>query len=61
MKIIEPGKNTLVEFTHTCNNCGCKFMYSKYDIKHDKDGDYVNCPTCNNYINVNKHFGEIIR
>ena len=33
-------------YEKTCWKCGTKFLYVSEAIKHDRDGDYVVCPTC---------------
>ena len=37
-RIVEYGNDSLI----TCNECGCKFVFEKEDIKDNK----VTCPFC---------------
>ncbi len=51
MKVIKQGNNKPKETKKTCSKCKTKFSFTKEDIKSDwRDGDYVVCPTCNNFI-----------
>lgn len=35
-----------------CDRCKTIFTYTKEDVKPDqRDGDYVECPTCKAFIN----------
>lgn len=53
MEIIKKGtlanRNEVRFFT--CPNCGCEFIANSIDdLKTDRDGDYVNCPTCHFFL-----------
>ena len=53
MRIIKKGKLPPKEKKMECKNCGCVFMYDFRDIHSDqREGDYVICPTCKKFINV---------
>jgi RNase P subunit RPR2 len=52
MKIIKKGK-IKKEFKKTCKNCKTIFVYEKKDVKSDRDGQYVVCPLCKNFIQTN--------
>lgn len=53
MKIIKKGKVEKKEWKGFCLNCHCEFIYDQSDIKIDqREGDYVVCPTCDNFINA---------
>lgn len=49
-QVIRPGESTIPAFEKTCWKCGTKFLYISDAIKHDKDGDYVICPSCGAFI-----------
>lgn len=50
MKIIRRGKVQTEEKRFECQNCGCEFIADEHDKKIDVMGDYVICPTCEQYI-----------
>jgi hypothetical protein len=50
MKIIKKGKVKITPIKDKCNKCSTVFEYVNSDVKHDRDGYYVNCPTCNSFI-----------
>lgn len=53
MKIIKKGKVEKKEWGVLCLDCHCEFIYDTGDIKIDRrEGDYVVCPTCGNFINA---------
>lgn len=54
MKIIKEGnKNKAVSiYTLRCN-CGCVAEFTAEDIQNDRDGQYIICPTCGSYIDMN--------
>lgn len=52
MKIIKKVKPVEKETKKTCYKCKTKFAYTKSDIKADRDGDYVECPSCKAFIAV---------
>ena len=49
MKIIEKKEEEEKEIKKTCYNCKTKFSYISSDIKRDRDGKYVICPSCNKF------------
>lgn len=52
MEIIKHG-NTYS--TTECNECGCKFTYSRIDLQSESYyGKEVRCPECNNCIKIRK-------
>jgi DNA-directed RNA polymerase subunit RPC12/RpoP len=50
MRIIEQKTYVEPEVEETCRKCQTKFAYTKNDVNHDRDGSYVNCPSCGNFI-----------
>lgn len=52
MKIIKEGKiPTPEEKKFVCSHCECEFIADVYDTHYcQKDGAYVECPTCGKYI-----------
>lgn len=53
MRIIKEGKLPPKEKKMKCKNCGCVFMYEPSDVHSDqREGDYVVCPTCKKFIDV---------
>ena len=34
--------------------CACIYEYDKFDIYHDKNGAYVNCPDCGHRNSVSE-------
>lgn len=52
MKIIKEGKQVEKEIKKTCHKCKTKFAYTQSDTKTDRDGKYVNCPSCKAFIAV---------
>lgn len=52
MKIIKSGKDPKnKEFYKKCSNCNTEFSYTSDDVKPDfRDGDYVVCPVCGQFI-----------
>lgn len=52
MRIIKLGSNKEKETITTCYKCKTKFAYKRCDVKSDaRDGNYVNCPECQAFIN----------
>lgn len=52
MRIINEGIEITKEVRRSCKFCGCDFAYTKDDVHHDpRDGDYVICPCCKQFIN----------
>ena len=49
-QVVRAGESTVPAFEKTCWKCGTKFLYISDAIKHDKDGDYVICPSCGAFI-----------
>lgn len=53
MRIIKEGQKPVKEWQITCYNCGCIFIFDRSDIHSDqREGDWVECPTCNKCIDV---------
>lgn len=52
MRIIKQGSVPLKESKRTCLKCKTKFAYGPNDIQSDRDGRYVVCPTCGQFIHV---------
>ena len=52
MKIIKAGKiPSPEEKRFVCSYCKCEFIADVYDTHYcQKDGAYVECPTCGKYI-----------
>lgn len=50
MRIIRKGKIIPKEWEQTCSKCNCLFAFTNSDIKTDRDGSYLICPTCNKYL-----------
>lgn len=57
MKIIKEGdKNKAVRvYTLTCH-CGCVAEFTAEEIQNDRDGQYIICPTCGSYIDINSPY-----
>lgn len=49
-QVVRQGESTIPAFERTCFKCGTEFIYISEAIKHDRDGDYVICPTCGAFI-----------
>lgn len=49
-QVVRQGESTIPAFEKTCFKCGTKFFYISEAIKHDRDGDYVVCPSCGAFI-----------
>lgn len=51
MRVIKEGTIDKKEYKFECNRCNCEFAADKNDQHIDqRDGDYVICPCCNNWI-----------
>lgn len=50
MRIIKQGKIPNKEKIKICSKCKTEFAYTSSDVKIDRDGNYINCPTCNAFI-----------
>lgn len=50
MRIIKNGRLKRQEWVFKCEDCGCKFIADENDCNADRDGDYVECPTCGAFI-----------
>jgi len=49
-QVIRPGESTIPAYEKICGKCNTKFIYIADAIKHDRDGDYVICPSCGAFI-----------
>ena len=49
MKMIKKGKAPAT-WLFRCEDCGCEFLANESDREYDRDGDYVECPTCAGFI-----------
>jgi len=50
-KIIKTGKLKVTTANYTCRTCDSVIEFDRSDVRSDqRDGDYVKCPLCNNYI-----------
>ena len=62
MRIIKKGKVPREEWQITCKKCGCIFAFERRDIQSDRrDGDFVICPTCNEYIGIKLGYDENVK
>lgn len=52
MKIIKEGKIKPKSNKKTCYKCDSELEYEFADINSDKDGKYIICPICKNFIAV---------
>lgn len=55
IEIIKEGDPEKVNPKHyiKCAKCECEFTYQNNDVESDqRDGDYIKCPTCKNYIGI---------
>jgi len=53
MRIIVRVEPKSKEIKKTCGSCKSRLAYLPSDVKGDfRDGDYVICPVCKQYINV---------
>lgn len=51
MKILKKGGVKEKEYRKKCGKCDTKFSYTSADIPSDwRDGDYVICPVCGQFI-----------
>lgn len=53
MRIIKIGNNKPKEIEKKCYKCKTEFAYESSDVKIDREGSYVNCPSCNAFISTN--------
>ena len=53
MKIIKIGNVEPSTRRKICYYCSSEFEYDTTDIKYDRDGDYVICPVCDKFLNIN--------
>lgn len=49
--ILKEGRKSQPRRYFKCRTCGCEFIAELDDANHDGDGYYINCPTCDRYIN----------
>ena len=62
MRIIKKGKVPREEWQTTCKKCGCIFAFDRRDIHSDpRDGDWVICPTCNEYIGIKLGYDDNVK
>lgn len=52
MRIIKVGNNKPKEIKKKCSKCKTDFAYESSDVKIDRDGYYVNCPSCNAFLST---------
>jgi len=52
MKILKMGKKPNKNKRTMCLNCGTKLEYSSADVNSDRDGKYIICPVCSQYLAV---------
>lgn len=52
MRIILERPNVEKETKKTCYKCKSKLAYVPSDVKIDRDGKYIECPSCYAYIGV---------
>jgi hypothetical protein len=53
MEILKQGNPQKITYQLTCDKCGCVFFYTQCEIKRDARGQYVECPTCTERMNLN--------
>lgn len=61
MKIINRGEKPTVTFEVKCGSCNTLFEYVLFDVQIDnRDGNYVTCPVCGQFIAHGNgiHYGE---
>lgn len=52
MKILKEGKIKPRSHKKTCAKCDSELEYDFSDVITDKDGKYIICPVCKNFISV---------
>lgn len=55
MRVIEQKQNVEKEVKKTCYKCKSKLAYKQSDVKIDRDGKYIECPSCFAYIGVGQY------
>ena len=63
MRIIKEGKIPENEVEKTCGKCETVFAYVPGDVYPDRDGPYVICPICRQFLSTenDKMYGVTIR
>ena len=52
MKIIKVGKVISETKQKTCSKCNSELEYVPKDIKTDREGKYIICPVCGQFLAV---------
>jgi DNA-directed RNA polymerase subunit RPC12/RpoP len=52
MRVIEQKQAPVKETRKTCHKCKTKLAYTADDVKQDRDGKYIECPSCAAFIGV---------
>jgi hypothetical protein len=52
MRVIEQKQSVEKEVKKTCYKCKSKLAYKQVDVKIDRDGKYIECPSCFAYNGV---------
>jgi transcription elongation factor Elf1 len=50
MEIIKQGNPRIIKYRMRCPSCGCVMVYQEEEVQRDRDGRYIICPTCGDYI-----------
>jgi transcription elongation factor Elf1 len=56
MEIIKKGNTTYKEYEFTCRKCGCVAKFDEKDIKQDRDGEYIVCPSCGRFVSTESEY-----
>ena len=52
MEVLRQGNPGIITYKIECGCCGCVMLYTDNEIKKDKQGSYVECPTCAERLNL---------
>ena len=56
MEIIKAGNPERKAYGFVCRKCGCVAKFDETDIKRDRDGDYIVCPSCGRFVSMDSEY-----
>ena len=56
MEIIKAGNPERKAYGFVCRKCGCVAKFDETDIKRDRDGDYIICPSCGRFVSMESEY-----